>query len=94
MVIYESYTIGGKDYTKAYSDKHKYITCDNLTYSVIFYDASLTYEFTEGDDIIDEEVLEDKVNKIKNTIESLRDAAVLPSTKAIYDAILNLFEGV
>lgn len=94
MVIYENYTIGGKNYIKAFSNNHKYITLGGLLYSVVFYDASLSYEFTEGSDIVDEVVLEDKIINIKKSIEALRDAAVLPSTKAIYEAILDLFKVV
>ena len=32
-----------------------------------------------------------RLDTIKSQIEALRDAAVLPTTKAIYDAILELF---
>lgn len=92
MVVYENYTIDGKDYIKAYSNEHKQIILSGVTYGVIFYDASLSYEFTEGNPIVDEDVLIDKVNHIKTQIEALRDVAVLPTTKAIYDAILDLFE--
>jgi hypothetical protein len=34
----------------------------------------------------------ERLDRIKAQIEALRDAAVLPSTKAIYQAILDLFE--
>lgn len=37
---------------------------------------------------------EEKLLNIKAKLEAMRDSAVLPSTKAIYDAILELFEGV
>ena len=33
-----------------------------------------------------------QLDRIKSQIEALRDSAVLPTTKAIYDAILDLFE--
>lgn len=35
---------------------------------------------------------EERLATIKSRIEALRDASVLPSTKALYDAILDLFE--
>ena len=34
----------------------------------------------------------ERLDTIKIQIEALRDAAVLPTTKAIYDAILDLFK--
>lgn len=34
----------------------------------------------------------DKLDRIKSRIETLRDEALLPSTQAIYQAILDLFE--
>ena len=34
----------------------------------------------------------DKLERIRQQIEALRDAAVLPTTKAIYQAILDLFD--
>lgn len=56
--------------------------------------ADLTWESFER--IIPEYVVipsaEEKLASIKIRIEALRDAAVLPSTKTLYDAILELFD--
>lgn len=41
----------------------------------------------------DPETSDEKVERVTKAIEKLRDASVLPTTKTIYQSILDLFEG-
>lgn len=106
MIRQETVTIGGQSFVHTFSDDDKMIIRDGVEYSEAYDPVSSGRVYVESNHDVDLAFQElkdrymtakEKVKKIidiKSKIEALRDAAVLPSTKAIYDAILDLFEVV
>ena len=104
MIITETVTINGTQYLHTYSDDGKTILRDGVEYDEAYDPINMGRTYTETQnrvvETIDEvenrlEEAQAKVTKflrIRATIETLRDEAVLPSTKAIYQAILDLFD--
>lgn len=106
MIRTETVTIGGQSFIHTFSDDDKMIIRDGIEYGEAYDPVSAGRVYSESEHDINlsfQEIKERyntakikvrKIFDIKASIEALRDAALLPSTKAIYDAILDLFEGV
>jgi hypothetical protein len=104
MIKTETVTIGGQSFVHTFSDDDKTIIRDGVEYGEAYDPVSSGRVYVESEHDIDLSFqdLKDrymsaktkvkKIVDIKSKIEALRDSAVLPSTKAIYDAILELFE--
>lgn len=103
-IITETVTLNGNQYLHTYSDDGMTIIRDGVEYDDVYDPVSSGRTYTETSHKI-EQTVEDiqeqlaeaqaqarKLFSIRSTIETLRDEALLPSTKAIYQAILDLFD--
>lgn len=95
MIVQENYVLNGRQYVRTYSSANRYVVGGIPVgeYTEANDPAELNRTYTEGDLIEDVDAPSaNRLARIRARIEALRDAAVLPTTKAIYQAILDLFD--
>ena len=94
-IVQETYELNGRQFVRTYSDANRYVIggVPENAYTEANDPAELHRVYTEGDLIEDVDTPSaNRLARIRAKIEALRDAAVLPTTKAIYQAILDLFD--
>lgn len=75
MIRTESYEINGVAFVRTYSDAHRYVVRDGVSYDEANDPASLGRTYTEGDEIQDEEAEQDQ------TVENLLADGVIELPK-------------
>lgn len=105
-IITETVTINGKQFIHTYSDDGMTIIRDGVEYEEAYDPINTGRTYSETLNHI-EETIEDlqakyeeakaqanKLINIRGRIERLRDNALLQTTKALYQAILDMFDEV
>lgn len=49
MIITETYTLNGREFTRTYSDSHRYVVRDGISYSEANDPSEFGRTYTEGD---------------------------------------------
>ena len=58
MIVQEQLVIGGRDFTKTYSDAHRYVVRDEIEYEEAYDPTEFHRVYTEGREIPEESEVE------------------------------------
>jgi len=56
MIITETYYVGGREFTRNYSDSNRYVVRDGISYAEACDPAEFGRTYTEGDFMSDDEI--------------------------------------
>lgn len=96
-LIRETVNINGQAFIHVYSDDDKKVIIDGVEYDDV-YDV-IEHTYTESSTIIEraeEDIINARIaiyNRVYAYLIEKRDAALLTTTKALYQAVIDLFEG-
>ena len=62
MIIVENITVNGTEFTRTYSDANRYVVRDGIEYSEAWDPAQFGRTYTEGNIILDDEIIDDNEN--------------------------------